>query len=82
MGELNTIQGGYHRLERSSGTFARSLTVPEGVDAESVTARLDRGVLEVRIPKPEPSKPPKVAISVGAGQQPALESPTGTGQSA
>jgi HSP20 family protein len=62
---------GYYRVERSSGTFSRSLTLPEGVDPGSVRASFDRGVLEVRIPKPEERKPRRVAINVsGAGEQP------------
>ena len=56
---------GYYRVERSSGTFSRSLTLPEGVDPEAVKASFDHGVLEVRVPKPEERKPRKVAISVG-----------------
>src|SRR5579859_110701 len=56
---------GYYRVERSWGSFSRSLTLPEGVNAEAVKAAFDRGVLEVRIPKPEQRKPRKVAISVG-----------------
>ena len=43
---------GYYRVERASGSFSRSLTLPEGVDPEAVTATFDHGVLEVRIPKP------------------------------
>ena len=56
---------GYHRVERAFGSFSRSLTLPEGVNAEAVSASFDRGVLEVRIPKPEQRKPRRVAISVG-----------------
>jgi HSP20 family protein len=56
---------GFYRLERAAGAFSRSLTLPEGVDPEAVTARFDKGVLEVRIPKPEQRKPKKVAIQVG-----------------
>ena len=56
---------GYYRIERATGSFGRSLTLPEGVDPEAVTAKFDRGVLEVRIPKPEQRKPKKVAIQVG-----------------
>ncbi len=56
---------GYYRVERSSGSFRRTLTLPEGVDPESIKATFDRGVLEVHIPKPEQRKPLKVAISVG-----------------
>ncbi len=56
---------GYYRVERASGEFRRSLTLPEGVDPEAVKASFEKGVLEVRIPKPEERKPRKVAISVG-----------------
>jgi HSP20 family protein len=56
---------GYHRVERAFGTFSRSLTLPEGVDAEAVSASFDRGVLEVHIPKPEERKPRKISIGVG-----------------
>src|SRR5689334_14537955 len=63
---------GYYRVERSFGSFRRSLTLPDGVDPESVTASVDKGVLEVRIPKPEDRKPRKVAIQVG-GKPAAIE---------
>jgi HSP20 family protein len=56
---------GYYRVERATGTFSRSLTLPEGVEAGAIKASFDKGVLEVRIPKPEERKPRKVAISVG-----------------
>ena len=56
---------GYYRVERASGVFSRSLTLPDGVDPEAVQAHFEHGVLEVRIPKPEARKPRKVAISVG-----------------
>lgn len=55
---------GYYRVERGSGAFSRSLTLSEGVNPDSVQAHFDRGVLEVRIPKPEQREPRKVAISV------------------
>jgi len=58
---------GYYRVERAFGAFARSLTLPEGVDPDSIQASFDRGVLEVRIPKPEERKPRKVTITAGAG---------------
>ncbi len=56
---------GYYRIERPSGTFSRSLTLPEGIDPEGINASFTNGVLEVRIPKPEERKPRKVAINVG-----------------
>jgi len=63
--EQEVKKGGYYRIERASGNFARTLTLPEGVDAEAVQASFDKGVLEVRIPKPAERKPRRVAISVG-----------------
>src|SRR5215212_2830749 len=70
--EHSENKDGYHRVERAFGSFSRSLTLPEGVDAEAVAASFDRGVLEVRIPKPEQTKPKRVSISVG-GEKPAIE---------
>jgi HSP20 family protein len=66
-------QEGYYRLERASGSFSRSLTLPEGVDPEKVQASFDRGVLEVRIPKPEQRKPRKVTISASSGETKTIE---------
>lgn len=56
---------GFFRLERPSGAFSRTLTLPSGVDADAVVASFEKGVLEVRIPKPEQRKPRRVSISVG-----------------
>ncbi len=70
-----TDQGaGYHRVERSFGSFRRSLTLPAGVDAEAITAAFDNGVLTVRVPKPEAVKPRRVSIAIeGAQSPPAVE---------
>jgi HSP20 family protein len=54
---------GYHRVERAYGAFSRSLTLPQGVDPEAVTASFDRGVLEISIPKPEERKPRRIEIA-------------------
>jgi HSP20 family protein len=56
---------GYYRIERAFGSFARSLTLPDGVDPAAVQGHFDRGVLEIRIPKPEQKKPRQVQISLG-----------------
>lgn len=72
---------GYYRVERASGSFSRSLTLPEGVDPEKIKASFDRGVLEVRVPKPAERKPRKVAISVGEQPQAIDGSETGSGGS-
>ena len=59
---------GFYRVERASGRFRRSLTLPDGVDLESIAASFDKGVLEIRIPKPEQRKPRRVSIQVGGEQ--------------
>ena len=64
---------GYYRVERASGSFSRSLTLPKGVQADAIQASFANGVLEVRVPKPEERKPRKVAISVGNGKAKAIE---------
>ena len=70
--EEKTEKEGYFRVERAFGKFARTLTLPDGVDADAINAEFSNGVLEVRIPKPEERKPRKVAIGVG-GRQAAIE---------
>ena len=70
--EHETGEEGYYRVERASGSFSRSLTLPKGVNADGVTAGFDRGVLEVRIPKPEERKPRR--IEIGAAGRQAIES--------
>ena len=47
--EEETERGGYYVRERRHGTFRRSMTLPEGVDEESIKARFEDGVLEVTI---------------------------------
>ncbi len=65
---------GYYRVERSFGSFRRALTLPEGVDPESVKATFANGVLEVTVPKPAQQVPRKVQISVGgAGSSKTIE---------
>ena len=55
---------GYHRIERSYGTFARSFSLPPTVDAERVGAGYVNGVLTVTIPKKEAAKPRQVKVEV------------------
>jgi HSP20 family protein len=59
-------QGGWFRVERSFGRFSRTMTLPLGIAPDAVTAEFDRGVLTVRIPKPEERKPHRVAIHRGS----------------
>ena len=63
--EHETREEGFYRMERSFGAFSRALTLPKGINADAVAASFDRGVLEVRIPKPEQAKPRRISISAG-----------------
>jgi HSP20 family protein len=63
---------GYYRVERAFGAFSRSLTLPQGIDPEAVTANFENGVLEIRVPKPEERKPRRIEIG-GAGAQKTIE---------
>jgi HSP20 family protein len=62
---------GWYRVERSFGSFSRSLTLPDGVDPDGIKAEFHDGVLEVRIPKPEERKPRRIAISSSGNGKPA-----------
>jgi HSP20 family protein len=61
--EFESRERGWYRVERATGRFSRSLSLPEGIDPDAVTASFDKGVLEVRIPKPEAKKPRRIAIN-------------------
>ena len=52
----------FYRAERAFGSFSRSLSLPENVDADKISAEFDKGVLEIRIPKPEERKPQRIQI--------------------
>ena len=51
------------RRERLHGDFTRSFNVPFRVDSAQVTAKLDRGVLTVNLPRAESDKPRKINIA-------------------
>jgi HSP20 family protein len=63
--EHESEQESYYRLERAFGAFSRSLTLPDGVEPDGVQADFDRGVLEIRIPKPAQKKSRQVQITLG-----------------
>ncbi len=53
----------FHLVERSFGAFHRSITLPTGVESDSVDASFKDGVLVIRIPKTETAKPRRIAIT-------------------
>jgi HSP20 family protein len=58
---------GFYRVERAFGSFSRSLELPGGIDPGSLKAEFDRGVLEVRIPKPPQEQPRPIEIGEVGG---------------
>lgn len=46
----------YHAVERSYGSFVRSMTLPFAADPGKVEARFDKGILKVHLPKPPEAK--------------------------
>jgi len=55
---------GYHRIERSYGSFVRNFAVPSTVDTEKVSADYKNGVLTITLPKKEAAKPKQVKVEV------------------
>lgn len=62
--EEKTKERNYHRVERSYGKFQRSLTLPNTVKFDEISASMKDGVLRVEIPKAEEVKPRRVNVSV------------------
>jgi HSP20 family protein len=59
---------GYYVRERRYGSFRRSMTLPQGVDDSSISARFDGGVLEVRVSGAAAVQEPKrIQIEAGGG---------------
>jgi HSP20 family protein len=58
----------FHRVERRYGTFYRSLTIPNTVNAESVKASYEAGVLRVELEKRAEAKPKQIKVQVGGAQ--------------
>lgn len=54
----------YYRIERSHGSFTRSLRLPAEVQTEKATAKFKDGVLEVRIPKTEEAKKKEKKVEI------------------
>lgn len=53
----------YSWIERSYGSFQRSVRLPKHTQEDAVEARLENGVLEIKVPKMEQPKPKKITVS-------------------
>jgi HSP20 family protein len=56
----------FHHVERRYGTFSRSFSLPQTVDAGKVSADYKNGVLSVRLPLREEAKPRQIKVDVAA----------------
>ena len=53
----------FHLVERTFGSFHRSIKLPTNAEADKVNASFVDGVLVIEIPKAEHSKPRKIVIN-------------------
>ena len=54
----------WHRRERRSGRFARTLRLPYHIDHDSVQAKVKDGVLAIAVNRPEADKPRRISVDV------------------
>jgi HSP20 family protein len=52
----------FHRLERTSGSFSRSITLPAAINENEVAAEYRDGVLTITLPKSEAARPHKIKV--------------------
>ena len=57
-------EGGWHRVERSYGSFERQLALPDTIDPDGVKADYKNGTLTVTLPKKEIAKSRQVKVQV------------------
>jgi HSP20 family protein len=64
--EKSVSEENFLRVERTYGSFSRSFSLPNTVNAETIGAEYKNGVLTVTLPKREESKPRQVKVTVNA----------------
>ena len=62
--EKTENKGGWHRVERSYGTFERVFSLPETVNPEAVKADYKNGTLTLTFPKKEIAKPRQIKVEI------------------
>ncbi len=80
--EQSREQGSYHLRERRSGRFSRTLHLPDMVNADKAEASFEHGVLTLRMPKAEETKPRRIAVQSSGGAQQVEAGASGNGQPA
>lgn len=56
----------YRLIERSYGSFERTIALPEGVNPDAIKANIAKGVLKVTVPKPAPAHAKKIEVKSAA----------------
>lgn len=67
--EQNENHKGFHRIERSYGSFVRYFSLPDTVDTDNVRAAYSNGVLTVTLPKKEMAKPKSIKVQLNNGSK-------------
>ncbi len=62
--EKQVSEDNYLRVERAYGSFSRSFALPSSVNPDQIHAEYQNGVLTVRMPKREESKPKQIKLAV------------------
>jgi HSP20 family protein len=62
--EEETKRENYYKLERSYGSFSRTIDLPPGVQGDKARASFKNGVLEIRLPKSEEAKKREIKVKV------------------
>jgi HSP20 family protein len=60
--EQRSDDGHYSRVERVSGKFVRTFTLPENVQTDAIKAQFKEGVLELTIPKAAKPEPRRIEV--------------------
>ncbi len=56
----------YRLVERSYGSFSRTLELPDGVNPDAIKASIAKGVLKVTVLKPAPAQVTKIDVKAAA----------------
>jgi HSP20 family protein len=64
---------GYFSRERHVGAFTRTFMLPDGVEADAISADFADGVLRVRVPLPRETQPRRIPVTSGSGRGTVIE---------
>jgi HSP20 family protein len=73
-GARKTEEKGQDYRETSYGKFERTVTLPQGIEADKIAARYEHGVLEIRVPLPAQLAGRKIPVQIEQKENKKLES--------